>query len=478
MKKATAEEFLTILDDFKSSNNITDPNFDYYATLKLCQSTFLKNFYDITLVKTDSKQYPVLLQMNGKELIFKMTDATFAGISSQEINDFVPFLTKSDYSHVRNLNNILNDSMSFKSFVDNINTVFGENFDLRDLGGGSKNIMAFNVADTLNRLVKKLKDVHAKDYDIQCSLQVLEDDLSSSIYIGRGIDVSQLTYEFKRYVMLNSNGFSGNTENYYDGLMEKYYTHLDQYFDLFKFQQMLITGVMLNSTTDEQLLDTPLLNEFITVVKANKPTWFQSFDDSLVHSVTDDNAIRAVGTPLIETTADFDLINPRLCLASAYPATIDGYTNVSESYMKEDTNSVHLYGDNVFFKPYYHNLIINEKENLNICTYIHSEMGLSLSVDMKFSFLLPVLDYLEKNKIILDLDDSNDYYLTFLNYIKKEDLSALIKEKYPNLIFLNSDKDLKKSIEISHATSFKEAFKIYKRDDNPTPKTTKLKNAL
>lgn len=475
MKKATAEDFLTLLDDFKLSNNITDTNFDYFATLKFCRSTFLNDFYDISLVKTDSQQYPILLQMNGKALVFKMKDANFVGISEDEIKNIVPFLTKKDYSHVSHLNTILKESTSFKSFVDNINTVFGENFDLRDLGGGSKNIMAFNVADTLNRLVKKLKDVHAKDYDIQCSLQVLEDDLSSSIYIGRGIDVSQLTYEFKRYVMLNSNGFSGNTENYYDGLMEKYYTHLDQYFDLFKFQQMLITGVMLNSTTDEQLLDTPLLNEFITVVKANKPTWFQSFDDSLVHSVTDDNAIRAVGTPLIETTADFDLIHPRLCLASAYPSNVDGYSHISGRFMGADTNSVHLYGDNIFFKPYYHNLIISKKENISICTYVQTDMGMALNADMKVSFLLPVLDYLEKNKIILDLDESN---CSFLDQIKKEALETLIKDKYPNLIFLNSDKDLKKSIEISHATSFKEAFKIYKQDDKPTQKTTKLKNTL
>jgi hypothetical protein len=478
MKKATAEDFLTLLDDFKLSNNITDTNFDYYATLKFCRSTFLNDFYDISLVKTDSQQYPILLQMNGKALVFKMKDANFAGISEDEIKNVVPFLTKKDYSHVSHLNTILKESTSFKSFVDNINTVFGEGFDLHDLSGVSKNIMAFNIADTLNTLVKKLKDVDVKDYDIKYSLQILEDDLSSDIFIGRGIDVSQMSHDFKRYVSPNQSGYSGDTETYYDSLMEKYYKHLDQYFDLFKFQQTLKTGIMLNSTTDEKLLDTPLLNEFITIVKANQPTWFQSFDESMVHSRTDDNAIRAAGTPLIDKSADFDLINSILCRASVYPSTIDGYTNVSEIFMKEDTNSVHLYGDNVFFKPYYHNLIIKEKENLNICTYIHSEMGLSLSDDMKFSFLLPVLDYLEKNKIILDLADSNDYYLTFLNYIKKEDLSALIKEKYPNLIFLNFDKDLKKSIEISHATSFKDALKIYKQDEKPTPKTTKLKNAL
>lgn len=473
-----SEDFLTLLDDFKLSNNITDTNFDYYATLKFCKSTFLNDFYDISLVKTDSQQYPILLQMNGKALVFKMKDANFAGISDDEVKNFVPFLTNKDYSHVSHLNTILKESTSFKSFVDNVNSVFGEGFDLHALGGVSKDIMAFKVSNTLNTLINKLKDVYIKDYEISYLLQVLEDELSSGIFVGRGIDVSQMSHDFKRYVKPNSNEFSGDPETYYDVLMEKYYKHLDQYFDLFKFQQTLKTGVMLNSKTDDQLLDTALLNEFITVVKARQPTWFQSFDESMIHSVTDDNTIRAAGIPLIDKTADFDLINPRLCLASAYPTSIDGYTNVSESFMKADTNSVHLYGDNVFFKPYYHNLIINEKENLRVCTYVHSELGLSLSDDMKFSFLLPVLDYLEKNKIILDLDDSNEYYLTLLNYIKKEDLSALIKEKYPNLIFLNSDTDLKKSIEISHATSFKEALKIYKQDDKPTPKNTTLKNAL
>lgn len=469
------EDFLTLLDDFKLSNNITDTNFDYYATLKLCQSTFLKDFYDIALVKTDSQQYPILLQMNGKELIFKMKEANFAGISSDDIKNIVPFLTKKDYSHVSHLNNILKESTSFKSFIDSINTVFGEKFDLDNLGGVSKNIMAFNVADTLNTLVKKLKDVHVQDYDIKYSLQILEDELSSGIFIGRGIDVSQMSHDFKRYVMPNADGFIGDTTTYYDGLVEKYYNHLDKYFDLFKFQQTLKTGVMLNSKTDDQFLDTPLLNEFITIVKANQPTWFQSFDESMVHSVTDDNAIRAAGTPLTETTSDFDLINPRLCLASAYPSHVDGYTHISGRFMESDTNSVHIYGDNVFFKPYYHNLIINQKENLSICTYVQSDIGIALNDDMKVSFLLPVLDYLEKNKIILDLDDSN---CSLLVQIKKDDLEMLIKDKYPNLIFLNSDKDLKKSIEISHATSFKEALKIYKQDDKPTPKNTKLKNAL
>lgn len=475
MKKAIAEDFLTLLDDFKLSKNITDPDFDYHATLKLCRSTFLNDFYDISLVKTDSQQYPILLQMNGKELVFKMKDANFAGISTQEIKNFVPFLTKNDHTHVKNLHNILKESTSFKSFVANVNNIFGENFDLHGLGGVSKNVMAFNVADTLNTLTKKLKDIHVKDYDIKYSLQLLEDDLASGIFIGRGIDVSQMSHDFKRYVQHDANGFSGDTETYYDGLMEKYYNHLEQYFDLFKFQQMLKTGLMLNSKTDDELLDRPLLNDFIEIVKVNHPTWFKSFDDSIVHSVTDDNAIRAAGTPLIETTADFDLISPRLYLTSAYPSSIDGYTHISGRFMEADTNSIHLHGDNVFFKPYYHNLIINEKENLNICTYVHTAMGMALSDDMKARFLVPVLEYLEKNKIILDLDDSN---CSFLDYIKKDDLSALVKEKYPNLIFLNSDTDLKKSIEISHAASFKEALKIYKQDDKPTPKNTKLKNAL
>lgn len=473
-----AEDFLTLLDDFKLSNNIMDTNFDYYATLKFCKSTFLNDFYDISLVKTDSQEYPVLLQMNGKALIFKMKDANFAGISDDEIKNFVPFLTNKDYSHVSHLNNILKESTSFKSFVDNVNSVFGEGFDLHELGGVSKDIMAFKVANTLKTLVKQLKDVYIKDikdYEISYSLQVLEDELSSGIFVGRGIDVSQMSHDFKRYMKPSSNEFSGDTTNYYDGLMEKYYNHLDQYFDLFKFQQTLKTGVMLNSKTDDQLLDTPLLNEFITIVKANQPTWFQSFDESMVNSVTDDNAIRSAGTPLIETTSDFDLINPRLCLASAYPSHVDGYTHISGRFMESDTNSVHIYGDNVFFKPYYHNLIINQKENLSICTYVQSDIGIALNDDMKVSFLLPVLDYLEKNKIILDLDDSN---CSLLVQIKKDDLEMLIKDKYPNLIFLNSDKDLKKSIEISHATSFKEAFKIYKQDDKPTPKTTKLKNTL
>jgi hypothetical protein len=143
--------------------------------------------------------------------------------------------------------------------------------------------------------------------------------------------------------------------------------------------------------------------------------------------------------------------------------------------MQSETNSVHIYGDNIFFKPYYHNLTIIDKADLKICTYIQSDIAFAIPDEKKIDYLLPVLDYFEKNQIVLDLDDSN---CSFLYHIRKDELHKLVQEQYPNLILLNGDIDMKKSIEIHHSKNFKEAFKIYKQDDTPTPKKTKSKNAL
>jgi hypothetical protein len=79
---------------------------------------------------------------------------------------------------------------------------------------------------------------------------------------------------------------------------------------------------------------------------------------------------------------------------------------------------------------------------------------------------------LEKNQIILDLEDSNS---SFMYQIKKEDLQQVVKERYPTLIFLNDEINMRTSIDIHHAKNFKEAFKIYKNSDNEPAVKSKIK---
>jgi hypothetical protein len=112
---------------------------------------------------------------------------------------------------------------------------------------------------------------------------------------------------------------------------------------------------------------------------------------------------------------------------------------------------------------------------MKLCTFIQTDIAYLTPDSKTIDYLLPVLEYLEKNQIILDLEDSNS---SFMYQIKKEDLQQVVKDRYPNLIFINDEINMRTSIDIHHAKNFKEAFKIYKQDDAPTPKNTKLKNAL
>lgn len=474
MKKATSEEFLSSLTDFKSKQAITDSNFDYYATIKFCQSTFLNDYYNLSIMKTDSARHPILLQYHNKNFVVKLDDSIFFDLHKGEINNSVPVLRNEDHLNAKKMLAILKESHSFKSFVDNFKQEYSQNIDVCDTDRISHRILAFSIANTLENLETTLKDARPKENAVRHNLEQLKEQLASELLLGADFSVYQMAQKFKSFVVDNE-GYNGPLDTNYDKLMDTYYTTFDEYFDLFKFQQNLKTGLLLNAKTEEELLNTPALNQFIDNLKSTYPEWFKSFDDSLVNSVIDDNGIRAMGVSLLAATADFDLLSSKSFVISAYPTYTDGYTHISGRFMGAETNSVHIYGDNIFFKPYYHNLIIIDKADLKICTYIQSDIAHATSDEKKIDYILPVLDYLEKNQIILDLEDSNS---SFLYHIRNDELHKLVQEKYPNLILLDGDIEMKKSIEIHHAKNFKEAFKIYKPKGSEAVLKSKNKNTM
>lgn len=475
MKKATSEEFLSLLTDFKLNNDITDNNFDYYATIKFCKSTFLNDFYNLSIIKTDSVKMPILLQHKNKHLVAKMDDSIFTELNSNEINHIVPVLKNEDIVNSEKMLSILIESTSFKTFLDGVNKEFGENFEPSSVNDVANKLLSFKIVSTLNSLEDTLSSSFPKEHTVRYHMEQLEADLSSEIFMGKGLSVYQLIHNFRSFLNVDEDDNSEKNKNGYQKLLDDYYAHFDNYFDLFKFQQTLKIGLLINAKTEEDLLNTPALEQFIATVKDHHPEWFKSLDESLVHSVTDDNAIRELGVPVLESTADFDLLSPNSFRLSAYPTHTDGYTHISGRYMGSEHNTVHLYGDNIFFKPYYHNLIIVEKNDMKLCTFIQTDIAYLTPDSKTIDYLLPVLEYLEKNQIILDLEDSNS---TFMYQIKKEDLQQVVKDRYPNLIFLHGDIDMKKSIEVHHSKNFKEAFKIYKNSGNDPAVKSKIRNIL
>jgi len=472
MKKATSKEFLSALEDFKIENTVTDPNFDYYATLKFFKSNFLNDFYNLSIAKTNSVKYPILLQYSNKDFFSKLDDSSFFSIEKDTIDSYVPVIKKDDHVHIKKIASILNESTSFKSFVTQMEKEFGDDFNLDKIGDITDKLISFDVADGFIRLEKILTEKRPKESAIRYHIEELEHDLSSEIFLDENFSVFQLVHNFRNYVIADEEGYAGPLPTNYNDLIDKYYKDFDQYFDLFKFKQLLKTGLFLNAKTEEDLLDTPILNRFIETLKESQPTWFKSLENSLVHYITDDNTIREAGVPLSKSTADFDLISHKSVNISAQPINNDGYSTLSDRFMSSKQNNIHIYGDNVFFKEYYHNLIINNKK-FPICTFIESDISFYIPKEKIIDYIVPVLDYLEKNKIVLDLQDSN---CSFLFLLPKEDLYTLAKEKYPNLIFLHSEIDMKKSIDVWHAENFKEAFEIYNnKNDSPIPKKNKPK---
>lgn len=447
MKKATKEEFIDLLNDFKSKNNIEDNRFDYYATFKFYKSTFLDNFYDMSLVKTDSDEHPIMISHSNRNLLV-MDDEShkFVEFDSPNRPEFVPIIKNNNVEQIQELMNILDDSRSFKEFVE---PAFKFLDNLNNFSKLAKGVSSIKIVELFDGLKEALSKEVVSETSLRHYLDGLIDQLSTSLYIEKELSTYQLTHLFRI-----------RTTEDPDTLMNTFYERFDKYFDLFKIQQSLIIGRLLNAETEDEVLNNPLLNQFIEDAKITHPEWFKSFDESLTHCMTDDNAIRFSGVPLADTTPDFDLIEPKSFMATAYPSYTDGYSHISNRFIEAELNFVHLYGDNVFFKAYYHNLHIETENKLTYCKGVDSDVAFCIKNSDRKDFVLPVLDYLDKNNIIIDLSKNSTLY----HYINKEDLVELVTSEYPNLILIHHDLGFKKIGAIIQSKSFEEALDNYHKE--------------
>lgn len=461
MKKATSQEFNDLLVEFKLKNSIVGDDFDCYATLRFCKETLLNDFYNISIVKTTEPHYPIALQYNNNKIYSKVNDIVFSVLDDLETLDFVPVITKSQHDNMQLAQQALNDSHSFKEFVDNMSAIFGDVINSNDFNTLTKKSSVFNSFKSIHKLAERLTLESTVESDIRYHLNNIEEALKSDAHSGVRQNFQGFFYlhEFRRAMFEEKMGYMiGNSS-----LVDIYYNKLDENFEVFKFQKGLSMAVMLNAKTEEQLLNTVELDSFIAEVKQNYPDWFLTFEESLTHGVMDDDAIRLSGQSIASLTADFDVIDPMTFMATAYPSYTDGYTHVSKRLLGNTfTNFVHLFGDNSFIKVYYHHLSIMQKDNLTVCNGIVSDVMFSLPDEKKKEYVLPVLDYLEKNKIVLDIDRSS----TLLHVMKKPDLFSLIEKNYPNLVYVDFENSFKKANAILRAGSFDEAFKLYLQKDD------------
>ena len=172
-----------------------------------------------------------------------------------------------------------------------------------------------------------------------------------------------------------------------------------------------------------------------------------------------------------EATADFDVIDPKSFMATAYPSYDDGFSYLSNRFKESDNNFVHLYGDNAFFKVYYHNLHIENQNGLSFCKGVDSDVAFCIPYSNRQDFVKPVLDYLNEHNIIVDLSKDSTIY----HYINKEDLATLVKADYPNLVLVNYELGYTKIDAILKAQSFKDVLDIY-QDKVDLSASKKIKN--
>lgn len=459
MKKATSEEFLELLKDFKLKNNIEDSRFDYYAIFKFYKSTLLNEFYDITLAKTDFERAPIMINYS-KDNMLQLDPATGVLGTAETSPNYVPVLKDKHVPNLTLFSEILESSNSFKEIVTRSIDVLGKNLEDSDLSKGVDMIKVINHMVSLNNAIHR--------------------DGVNENSLGFYIDhiIEDIPYNNLRKYTLMSHFRERSNDDPVE-LMDKFYKDFDKHFDAFKTEQSLVVGRLLHVPTENQTLDKPLLNQFITELQEKHPEWFVSFNQSLHHAFTDDNQIRAAGRSLSDSTADFDLIDPKTFMATASPSSYtDGYDHISRRFMSSDSNDVHIYGDNPFFKVYYHNLNIVASDGLTFCKDIESDVAFCIRDSSNKEYIYPVLDYLEKNNIILDLTHSS----RFFHYIKKDDLTNLVEAEYPNLILLQEDLNHKKRASILESNNFDKAFDIYKNNnqdivqklDNPKFKAFKL----
>jgi len=454
MKKATSREFLDLLNDFKIKNNIEGNRFDYYATFKFYKSTFLNDFYDMTLVKTDSVEHPVMIKYSKSSLLV-LGDHKFTTLGENNV-DYIPVLKDEQVENISYMLTSLKNSNSFKSFVNaatsdtnNPASSFCSNDDGIYVSPIFRNEHTVKMIDSFLGLKNAMDDKLRKDQN---------NDMSIFYHIDSLID-KIASDSLRRYQIMNV--FKSSNTNDIEIVMDKIYEQFEPYFQLFKMKEMLNYGRLLNALTENKTIDTPLLDQFIETVKQSYPEWFISFDESLNHYITDDNAIRLSGVPLLESTSDFDLIDPKSFMATAYPSYTDGFSHISNRFKEAETNFVHLHGDNVFFKAYYHNLQIEQDKTITFCKRIDSDVAFCLRDSDSQQFIKPVLDYLVKNEIILDLVKDSTLY----HHIKKDDLAILVKTEYPNLVLVNHELGYKKLTAILESKTYKEALSIYHGTD-------------
>lgn len=449
MKKATREEFIELLDNFKEKNNIKGNQFDYYATFKFYKSTLLDEFYDMTLAKTDAVDNPIMINYSKANMLMRENDRLVTANQDPEI---VPIIKDKNLPSVQKFHNIIQNSHNFKDAVDSLVSEFGDNI---YSGSNLKGIKCIRLIESFDGLKNALKKDDVNEQSILYYLDNIIDYMPGD--------------SFRKYELVSL--FRGRTNDDPEKMMDIFYNKFDKYFDLFKMRESLILGRLLNSKTEDQTLNDPLLDQFIEEVKQAHPDWFLSFNESLTHSITDDNAIRASGIPLGEATADFDVIDPKSFMATAYPSYDDGFSYLSNRFKESDNNFVHLYGDNAFFKVYYHNLHIENQNGLSFCKGVDSDVAFCIKHSDRKDFLKPVLDYLNEHNIIVDLSKDSTIY----HYINKEDLATLVKADYPNLVLVNYELGYTKIDAILKAQSFKDVLDIY-QDKVDLSASKKIKN--
>lgn len=454
MKKATSKEFLDLLKDFKLKNNIEGNTFDYYATFKFYKSTFLNEFYEMSLVKTDHIDHPVMIKHSASSLL-GLGDERFTTLGENNI-DYVPVMKDEYMGNIKYMFNTLQNSNSFKSLV-NAATADTNH---PDSGFRSNDDSLYvNPIFRHDKIVKMVESFLGLKTALEDELKREKSNETALFYYIDSLIDKMPQDSLRKYQIMSF--FRGRETNDPELVMDKFYEQFEPHFQLFKIEEMLNYGRLLNAATEHATIDKPLLNQFIEKVKEAHPEWFVTFDESLTHCMTDDNAIRAAGIPLIESTADFNLIDPKSFMATAYPSYTDGFSHLSNRFKDAETNFVHLYGDNVFFKAYYHNLHIEQDNGLTYCKSVDSDVAFCLKDSDRKDFITPVLDYLDKNEIVLNLSRDSTLY----HHIKKDDLAVLVKSEYPNLVFINDELGYKKLGAIFEAKSYKEALSIYQGTD-------------
>jgi hypothetical protein len=435
MKKATREEFIELLDNFKEKNNIKGTQFDHYAIFKFYKATLLDEFYDMTLAKTDSVDDPIMINYSKANMLVRENDRLVTVSQDPEI---VPIIKDKNLPSVQKFHDIIQNSHHFKDAVDGLVAEFGDSI---CSGNNLKGIKCLRLIENFDGLRTALKKDDVNEHSILYYLDNIIDYMPGD--------------SLRKYELVSL--FRGRTNDDADHMMDIFYEKFNKFFDLFKMKESMILGRLLNAKTEDQTLNTPLLEQFIDEIKQAHPDWFVSFNESLTHCMTDDNAIKASGIPLGVATADFDVIDPKSFMATAYPSYDDGFSWLSNRFMTSENNFVHLYGDNAFFKVYYHNLHIENQNGLAFCKGVDSDVAFCIRYSDRQDFVKPVLDYLNENKIIVDLSKDSSLY----HYINKEDLATLIKTDYPDLVLVNHELGYNKLDAILNAKSYQDVLDIY-----------------